>query len=95
MSDALKRAQAKYDAAHTKQIRLKLNKVTDADILQRLDQVDNKQGYIKALIRADKHGYWKHTPTYWYYCSVCGCEPPNETNIKTLYCPNCGAKMDL
>ena len=52
-SDALKKAQAKYDAAHTKQIRLKLNKETDADILRRLDQVDNKQGYIKELIRAD------------------------------------------
>lgn len=45
--------QQKYDATHTKQIVLKLNINTDADILQRLSEVPNKQGYIKELIRAD------------------------------------------
>lgn len=45
--------QARYDAQHTTQIRLKLNLTTDADILERLDEVGNRQGYIKALIRAD------------------------------------------
>ena len=34
-------------------ISLKLNKGTDADILERLEQVPSKQGYIKRLIRAD------------------------------------------
>ena len=52
-TDAQKRAVAKYDAKATKKILLKLNKTTDADILQRLDEVENKQGYIKALIRDD------------------------------------------
>lgn len=42
-----------YDASNTVQIRLKLNKKTDADILDRLDEVPNKQGYIKGLIRDD------------------------------------------
>lgn len=42
-----------YDASNTIQIRLKLNKKTDADILNRLDAVPNKQGYIKGLIRSD------------------------------------------
>jgi len=46
-------AQAKYDAANTVQIRLKLNVKTDADIIERLNAVDNKQGYIKSLIRSD------------------------------------------
>ena len=46
-------AQAKYDKTHTKQIPLKLNKATDADILKKLDEVDNVQGYIKNLIRTD------------------------------------------
>lgn len=32
---------------------LKLNNITDADVLQRLAEVGNKQGYIKSLIRAD------------------------------------------
>lgn len=47
------RAQARYDAAHTTQIHLKLNNGTDADILDRLAMVGNKQAYIKDLIRAD------------------------------------------
>lgn len=52
-SEAQKKAQAKYDAENTVQIKLKLHKRRDADILQRLDEVGNKQGYIKDLIRAD------------------------------------------
>lgn len=43
----------KYDAKATRQIRLKLNLNSDADILAKLDAVDNKQGYIKDLIRKD------------------------------------------
>lgn len=48
-----KEADARYDAAHTRQIKLKLNLKTDADILKKLDSVENKQGYIKELIRKD------------------------------------------
>lgn len=47
------RASAKYDKENTKQIILKLNLKTDADILQKLESVPNRQGYIKDLIRAD------------------------------------------
>lgn len=52
-TDAQKRATRKYDDAHTRKIVLKLNTNTDADILAKLAQVQNKQGYIKSLIRAD------------------------------------------
>lgn len=52
-SQAQIEAVARYDAKHTVQIKLKLNTTTDADILQRLEEVGNKQGYIKELIRAD------------------------------------------
>lgn len=52
-SEALKKAVAKYDAAHTKQIKMKLNTTTDADILDKLEKVGNKQNYIKNLIRKD------------------------------------------
>ena len=52
-TEAQRRATEKYDKTHTKQIKLKLNLVTDADILRRLEEVDNIQGYIKGLIRAD------------------------------------------
>jgi len=53
MSEAQKKASARWDAANTIQVKLKLNKRTDADILQKLSSVSSKQGYIKELIRAD------------------------------------------
>ena len=51
-SDAQKRANAKYDKANTKGIYLKLNKTTDANIIEYLSNQDNIQGYIKSLIRS-------------------------------------------
>ena len=51
--EAQKKASAKYDVSHTRQIKLKLNTKTDQDILERLDVIGNKQGYIKRLIRSD------------------------------------------
>lgn len=53
VSDAQLRAQAKYDKENTIGIYLKLNKVTDADVIDQLHKVDNRQGYIKELIRED------------------------------------------
>lgn len=52
-SKAQLRAQAKYDKDNTVQLKIKLNKKTDSDILEILNSVSNKQGYIKELIRAD------------------------------------------
>ena len=46
-------AQAKYDSTHCKYYTLKMNLVNDADIIDKLDKVDSKQGYIKDLIRQD------------------------------------------
>lgn len=31
--------------------------------------------------------------TGWIACSVCGQEPPNESNLRTNFCSYCGAKM--
>lgn len=53
VSEAQKRAQAKYDKEKVEGVYLKLNKVNDADILEKLKSVDNRQGYIKRLIRED------------------------------------------
>lgn len=52
-TEAQKKAAIRYDKANTKLITLKLNKRTDNDVLTRLDEVPNKQGYIKKLIRDD------------------------------------------
>lgn len=56
ITEAQKRAQKKYDEANKdryRMIHLKLNRETDADIIEKLEQSDNIQGYIKELIRAD------------------------------------------
>ena len=53
VSDSKYAAQTAWNTANTKLIQLKLNLRTDSDILRRLAEVDSKQGYIKALIRAD------------------------------------------
>lgn len=45
--------QADYDRRNTTQVVLKLNRKTDADILGHLAAQDNRQGYIKKLIRED------------------------------------------
>lgn len=45
--------QERYDKKNTVQVRMKLNKKTDKDILKKLNEVPNKQGYIKKLIRKD------------------------------------------
>jgi hypothetical protein len=53
VSESQLRAQAKYDKANTIQIKLKLNKKTDADIIKALESCNNKQGFIKDLIRSE------------------------------------------
>ena len=53
---AQKKASAKYDKHHTRSVLFKFNTTNDADILARLDGSNNKQGYIKELIRNDIRG---------------------------------------
>lgn len=49
---------ARYHKKNGKQYHLWLHRENDADIIKRLDSVENKQGYIKALIRYDiKRGH--------------------------------------
>ena len=48
-----KKARAKYDKNNTKHYGFKLNKNTDSDIIGYLEGVDNKNLYIKTLIRED------------------------------------------
>lgn len=50
-TEAQKRASAKYDADNTFRITLKLNRKTDADIIQKLESEPNKNAYIKAKLR--------------------------------------------
>ena len=52
-TDQKVRKQDKYNRENTKVIPVRLNLKTDKDIIERLDQVSSKQGYIKELIRKD------------------------------------------
>lgn len=45
------KAVRRYDDAHTVQFRMKLNKKTDADIIEFLGSLPNKQGFLKQIIR--------------------------------------------
>lgn len=56
MTEAQKRAQKKYDEANKgkwRMIHLKLNKETDAAVIEKLEASDSMQGYIKSLILKD------------------------------------------
>lgn len=46
-----RKASKKYDKANTIMTAIKLNKNTDKEIIEKLESVENKQGYIKQLIR--------------------------------------------
>ena len=43
----------KWVAENTTRVVMNLNHNTDKDVLEKLSTVQSKQGYIKALIRAD------------------------------------------
>lgn len=47
------KASIRYNKENTVQISLKLNRSTDADLIDSLNRIANKQGYIKELIRRD------------------------------------------
>nr|DAP36941.1 MAG TPA: hypothetical protein [Caudoviricetes sp.] len=52
------KASNAYHRRSSKQYHLEFHKKNDADIIRKLETVDNKQGYIKALIRYDiKRGH--------------------------------------
>lgn len=42
-----------YQRENIVRVTVKLNKRTDDDIIKALERVDNRQGYIKGLIRKD------------------------------------------
>ena len=45
------KASKKYDAKMVVPLYVKLNRKTDADIIGKLNEVPNKQGYVKQAIR--------------------------------------------
>lgn len=56
MGTSRTKAANAYHKRASKQYHLELHKENDADIIRKLETVDNKQGYIKTLIRRDIQG---------------------------------------
>lgn len=52
-TEAQKKACKKYSRNNTKRYAIELNLKSDMDIIKKLEEVPNKQGYIKELIRKD------------------------------------------
>ena len=52
-TEAQKRAKERYEAKVKKTYIIKLHKEIDADIIEKLEAVENRNGYLKELIRAD------------------------------------------
>lgn len=52
-TDAQRRAKKKYDDRTAFRVSIKLNRMTDEDIIEKLESVENKQQYIKELIKND------------------------------------------
>ena len=53
VTEAQRKATARYQAKNTKQYVIRLNKKTEKDLIRKLDGVPNKAGYLKSLIRKD------------------------------------------
>lgn len=53
VSEAQKRNAAKYQAANTKMIAIRINKKLEPELLAWLESKKNKSGYILGLIRKD------------------------------------------
>ena len=53
VSEAKRKANAKSDKKNSKVITIKFSKNKDKEILDYLDNLDNKAGYIKELIEDD------------------------------------------
>lgn len=51
MTEAQKRASAKYDKEKTRIFTIKLNYNTDADLIALLESQENIQGFIKRMLK--------------------------------------------
>ena len=82
-----------YDKAKRVQVVIKLNKETDSDIIEILNQVTSKQGFIKALIRLnsdnlDEYGifdeYAKYSESVRYYAKEKGIDPEDVRTCELI-----------
>lgn len=53
ISEAQKKASAKYVKENVREIKLKVNKRTETALYEWMESIENKQGYLKELVLAD------------------------------------------
>lgn len=53
MTEAMLRAQKKYNQKNTVSVCMRVNRNTDKDVLEFLQTITNKRAYLLALIRKD------------------------------------------
>ena len=61
-SDNKKAYDLKYEKNNMRQVKLNINRKTEADLLEWIEKQDNIQGYIKSLIRKDMENNEKGQP---------------------------------
>lgn len=70
----------------------------DADLEVWTLKDDDLENFPAADVAPVVHGRWIYGEDIDIQCSVCGADALTEGDyrqVKSRYCPNCGAKMDL
>lgn len=70
--------------------------IISPDYVTELQNLNKKLAQL--LEKEQPRGEWSDLSvdgrhTGWIYCTVCGHEPPNGSNLRTDFCPNCGADL--
>ena len=84
---------ANYEKENLRQIRLKINRKTEPDMLAWVEKQENVQGYIKQLIRREMPQKAELRNQTWF-CQKCK-NPVEMFNAGEFnnYCPFCGQKL--
>ena len=84
---------AQYEKENLRQIRLKINRKTEPELLAWIEKQENIQGYIKELIRREMPEMAELNNQTWF-CPKCK-NPVEEFNFGEFnnYCPFCGQKL--
>ena len=84
---------ANYEKENLRQIRLKINRKTEPDLLAWVEKQGNVQGYIKKLIRREMPQKAELNNQTWF-CPKCK-NPVEMFNAGEFnnYCPFCGQKL--
>ena len=85
---------ANYEKENLRQIRLKINRKTEPDLLAWVEKQENVQGYIKELIRRDMPQKAELRNQTWF-CTKCK-NPVEMFNAGEFnnYCPFCGQALE-